>query len=113
MAQLSEETGEVDSSLRAAVSARDAEVAELAAQARGLQATRAEISATIASDLLALYEKIRARSGGIGVARLEGRRCSGCGLEATITDFNKYTGAPADELIRCAECDRILVRRGM
>ncbi|MDR0847877.1 MAG: hypothetical protein LBN10_02340 [Propionibacteriaceae bacterium] len=113
VASLGEEVKEVEAELHAAVDARDAEVGQLASQARGFQATRAQTASAIAPEVLTLYEKIRARSGGVGVARLEGRRCSGCGLEATVTDFNRYTAAPPDELLRCSECDRILVRRAL
>jgi predicted nucleic acid-binding Zn-ribbon protein len=41
---------------------------------------------------------------------LKGRRCTGCGLEANPSDYEHYLAAAADEVLRCEECDRILVR---
>ncbi len=100
----------VERELRELIGARDAEVAALAAEAKGLAQSRTDQAALIPADLLGLYEKIRARSGGVGVAKFENGRCSGCGLEATVADCNRYRQAPADDLVRCAECERILVR---
>jgi len=108
--ELTQTAHEIEQDLRQQVSARDAEVAELAEQAKGLAQARDDQAGQIPAALLALYEKIRARSNGVGVVRFEGRRCLGCGLEATVADYNAYVAAPADEVIRCAECDRILVR---
>ncbi|MDR0488588.1 MAG: C4-type zinc ribbon domain-containing protein [Propionibacteriaceae bacterium] len=100
----------IETDLHAHVDKRDAEVGELAAKAKALAAERVQVAGEIAEDLVGLYEKIRTRSAGIGVGSLQGRRCSGCGLEATVADYNAYLAAPEDQVIRCAECDRILIR---
>jgi len=110
VAALTGEAATVETDLTQALATRDADMAELVDQALQIELKRADLARDIAPDLLGLYDKIRARAGGIGVARFEGRRCLGCALEATVVDFNRYSAAPADELIRCAECDRILVR---
>ena len=60
-------------------------------------------------DLLALYEKLRAQHG-IGAAALRARRCEGCRLEINAADLRDIAGRPADEVVRCPECSRILVR---
>ncbi|MCL2483255.1 MAG: C4-type zinc ribbon domain-containing protein [Propionibacteriaceae bacterium] len=108
--QLTESVDTIEQELREQVDARDAQVGELAGQARALGQTRAETAAQINTALVTLYDKIRTRSSGIGVTRFQGRRCGGCGLEATVADYNTYMNAAPDEVIRCAECDRILVR---
>jgi len=100
----------VDADLRELVAARDAQGADLAGQARALAERRAGLAGTIDPALLGLYEKIRARANGLGAARLDGRRCAACGLEATVADYDRYVAAAPDEVLRCAECDRILVR---
>ena len=64
------------------------------------------------ADLLALYDKIRVRSGGLGAAALRGHRCSGCQLEATPTALAEYAAAAEDDVLRCEECERVLVRVG-
>ncbi|MCL2735429.1 MAG: nucleic acid-binding protein [Propionibacteriaceae bacterium] len=107
---LSSSVGEIEKDLRREVDARDAEVSELSTEAKALSQARAEKADQIETSLLALYEKIRTRSAGVGVAALQGHRCLGCGLEATVADYNAYMAAAADDVIRCAECTRILVR---
>jgi predicted nucleic acid-binding Zn-ribbon protein len=77
---------------------------ELTAQAR------AAVVRDLPGDLLALYERIRASSGGIGAAELTHRRCSGCRLEINTVDLGRFRAAAPDEVLRCEECGRILVR---
>lgn len=62
------------------------------------------------ADLVALYEKVREAAGGIGAARLYQRRCEGCRLELNTTDLNRIRTAAPEEVLRCEECRRILVR---
>ena len=64
----------------------------------------------VGDELVALYEKIRASSGGIGAAALRQRRCEGCRLELNQVDINRIRAAADDEVLRCEECRRILVR---
>lgn len=60
--------------------------------------------------LLDLYEKIRGTSGGVGASLLVGNTCDGCHLSITPAELEKIKAQPADEVIRCEECRRILVR---
>ena len=60
--------------------------------------------------MLALYEKLRASHNGVGAAALHQRRCLGCQLQLNAADLEETRAAPADEVIRCEECGRILVR---
>ncbi|MFZ8926138.1 MAG: zinc ribbon domain-containing protein, partial [Candidatus Nanopelagicales bacterium] len=62
------------------------------------------------TDLLALYDKLRADNGGIGAAALHRGRCEGCRIELTPVDLGRIREAPETEVIRCEECRRILVR---
>ena len=95
----------------AALKARDLDeaVGKLSQEAKDLAATRAPIAAKLPADLLKLYEKHRA-STGLGAAALKAGRCSGCQLQVTVADLDAYRRAPAEQVLRCAECDRILVR---
>ncbi len=89
---------------------RDALLTEIDAEARTAREMRSILSGQIAPDLVALYEKIRAHQGGTGAAALHQRRCQGCRLELNTTDLNRTRDAAEDEVIRCEECRRILVR---
>ncbi len=101
---------EIDDQAAALVASRDkqaGEVTELAATATRERKVTAE---GVPADLLALYERIRTQKGGVGAAVLRQRRCSGCSLELTAADLGSIAKAPTDEVLRCEECDRILVR---
>ena len=89
---------------------RDATWAEIDADTAATQAERDRIGTDLPSDLLALYEKIRANSGGIGAAALRKRRCEGCRLEVDPMSLAQMRSAAPDAVIRCEECRRILVR---
>ena len=106
-------TGERDTLLpeRAAVEARrDAAFAEIDAAASAERAARDALAPTLPEDLVALYEKIRASSGGVGAAALHGGRCEGCHLSFSSVDLARIAKSDPDEVVRCEECRRILVR---
>jgi uncharacterized protein len=89
---------------------RDKALAELEAEAQTERQARTNAAAGIPAALIALYEKIREQSDGVGAARLYQRRCEGCRLSVPPNDLNTIRSAPLDEVIRCEECRRILVR---
>jgi uncharacterized protein len=70
---------------------------------------RAPLVADLPGDLVALYDKIREQSG-IGAALLRFGRCEGCRLDLSGSERARVKGLPADEVVRCEECRRILVR---
>jgi predicted nucleic acid-binding Zn-ribbon protein len=70
---------------------------------------RAPLVADLPADLVALYDKIREQSG-IGAALLRFGRCEGCRLDLSGSERARVKGLPADEVVRCEECRRILVR---
>ena len=106
------ELTEVENSMRALIAARDEQLAVLDADLGTHQGVRAAIASELPADLLALYDRIRVRSGGLGAAALRGHRCSGCQLEATATALAEYAAAADDDVLRCEECERVLVRMG-
>lgn len=90
--------------------ARDEKTGAITAQREEVAAGRAPIVADLSDELLALYERLRAHSGGSGAARLAQRRCEGCRLELNAVDLGRLRSAAPDEVLRCEECGRILVR---
>ena len=60
--------------------------------------------------LLDLYEKIRGNGGGVGAAALVGNKCNGCNLAINAVEMERIKSLAKDELLRCEECRRILVR---
>ena len=64
----------------------------------------------IEKPLLDLYEKIRTNGGGVGAAALVGDKCNGCNLAINAVEMERIKSLSKDELLRCEECRRILVR---
>ena len=103
---------------RAALEARRAElVAELAAAESEIdaaiaaeQSARAEQTAGVPAELLTTYDRLRQRSAGVGAARLVGGSCTGCHLTLPSAEVERIKRLPADEVVFCDSCGRILVR---
>jgi uncharacterized protein len=94
----------------ALTSRRDAAVAEIDEQAAKAAAARATIVPDVPAELLALYDKIRATSGGRGAAELRRGQCGGCREMLSTAELNEIRAAAPDEVVRHEECRRILVR---
>ena len=71
---------------------------------------RSALAGEIEPELLGLYEKIRSSADGIGAARLHTGQCQGCNLTINAADLSKINSLPDDDVVRCEECRRILVR---
>ena len=93
--------------LRAAV---EASSGSLQHDLEQVEAERYAVALDVPEDLRALYERLRAGKGGTGAAALRRRECGGCRLTLNASDLAQIARAPEDEVVRCEECDRILVR---
>ncbi len=93
----------------AAQAAEQAALARLDEERDTIARSRTGVVGGISAELVALYEKIREQTG-MGAAALTQRRCGGCNLELLGADLRRVAGAPEDEVVRCEECRRILVR---
>jgi predicted nucleic acid-binding Zn-ribbon protein len=89
---------------------RDEVLAQLAKDEEFRNSGRVPLVADLPADLVALYDRIRESSGGIGAALLRGGRCEGCRLELSGATRARVRAAEPDEVVRCDECRRILVR---
>ena len=94
----------------AAQTARDEALRQIAQDEEFRSAGRRPLVADLPAELVALYERIREASGGVGAALLRAGRCEGCRLELSGVDRAAVRAAPPDEVLRCEECRRILVR---
>jgi predicted nucleic acid-binding Zn-ribbon protein len=101
---------QVDADLAEATAERDRQLAALDAEMGGLRTDRAEIAPLIPAELLTLYDRIGANHRGVGAAELRQRRCTGCQLEINAADLRAFSAAAEDEVLRCEECGRILIR---
>jgi len=99
-----------DAKLEVLSTSRDKQLSELAVNVKNLKEERTMIAGKIATEFLALYEKLRTSNEGVGAAAIVRKRCSGCHLDLTAIDAEKFKQAPADDVLRCEECRRILIR---
>ncbi|MCV7015982.1 zinc ribbon domain-containing protein [Mycolicibacterium madagascariense] len=100
---------ELQTQLAAARAARDAALVLIDEARHQATERRAEVSASVDADLVALYERQRA-GGGVGAGRLQGGRCGACRIEIDRGELARISAAPEDEVLRCPECSAILVR---
>ena len=89
---------------------RDQSLAEISKEEEFKKGARQPLAADLPADLINLYDRIRDTSGGLGAALLRAGRCGGCRLELYGSELARVKGAPADEVVRCEECRRIMVR---
>lgn len=99
----------ITAKIEAAEVSRDAKIIEIDKEAAEVIAERALIADKVPDDLTALYDKLR-KQYGTGAAPLVARRCEGCRLEINGADLRDIAEKPSNEVIRCPECTRILVR---
>lgn len=90
---------------------RDEALEQIEKQRDQRTAQRDAIAAGLDPALVQLYERQRAASG-VGAARLLGRRCGACRIELDRGELARISAAPEDEVVRCPECQAILLRLG-
>ena len=100
----------IDTEVATLEAVRAQKASDLDAGIAAVAAERQEAVAGMPEDLMALYEKLRASKGGVGAAMLRRKECQGCRLTLNAADLAVIAAKPADEVVRCEECDRILVR---
>ncbi len=107
----------IDAKVGEVIAKRDSALSEIARQEGEIDAEmsaestrRDEAAQVVPTELLTHYEGIRSDAGGVGVARFSGSRCEGCHLKLSAVEADKIKRAPADEIVTCGSCGRILVR---
>jgi uncharacterized protein len=85
-------------------------LAAIHTELEGIETDRKATAQSVIAELLALYEKIRESSHGIGAAALSGNQCKGCNLALNTVELQRISGLAEDEVVRCEECRCILVR---
>jgi uncharacterized protein len=104
------ERATISTDVDAVTARRDVALADIAELSGTATQRRATVVADEPADLVDLYEKLRAQHGGVGAAALRRGQCQGCHLSLNTVDLNAIRAAGADEVLRCEECRRILVR---
>jgi predicted nucleic acid-binding Zn-ribbon protein len=110
VAELARNLAQIADQRNAAERARDEVFAEIDDAVVKRTAERTELAANLPADLLALYDRVRESSGGVGAAMLRQRRCEGCRLELAGSELSAVRTAKPEEVLRCENCRRILIR---
>lgn len=100
---------ELDAASALAADALTAVEADLDREVAALTVARSEVVARLEGGVLSDYERRRARHGGVAVAHLEGRRCSGCNLDLSSGELEQVRATPPGEIADCPQCGRILI----
>ena len=110
LSAISIEADRTGAELERETSARDAAVQVIDVEADSLREARHELAGQVPDSLRDLYDKVRSQHGGLGAAALRARRCEGCHLEINGADLRELGQTPDDDVLRCPECSRILIR---
>jgi hypothetical protein len=109
-----EKLGAQQAKLDEAAGALLAEVAEaeseIEAEIAAERTVREAAAADVDDELLAEYDGMRKRYGGIAIARLVGTTCQGCHLSLSAVEVDRIRKMSLDERVTCEECGRLLVR---
>ncbi|WP_084103345.1 zinc ribbon domain-containing protein [Demequina sp. NBRC 110056] len=103
-AEIATRRGELEQELAVEEQAIDEQVADAKAE-------RVRAAEGIDAALVSLYERLRDQHGGVGAAALQGSQCLGCHMSLNPADLRAIEAAAPDQVVRCEECGRILVRK--
>lgn len=101
---------ETTGKLSTLVQTRDDLFADIDFEVNSLTNQRTEIANGLPTDLIALYDKIRADQGGVGAALIHRGSCQGCHITIDAQEIDQIRKMSADAIARCDQCRRILVR---
>jgi uncharacterized protein len=88
---------------------RDAALVEIDRDLEAQRAAREALAPNVGEELRGLYDQLRARHGGVGVAALVGDTCQGCRVSISPVELAAVRRQPAEQIKRCENCRRILV----
>jgi hypothetical protein len=109
LAALVPRRADLEAGLEAARAREAAAVAVVDAELAALARERANALEGVGAELQRRYEALRSRLGGIGLARVVERRCSGCNLLLPSAELEELRRLAAGEAGECSQCGRLLV----
>lgn len=91
-----------------ATARRDSASTEIASELSSNEAERAGIAPALPEEVVELYDELRLKKDGVGVAPLEGGVCKGCNVKLSpmAVDAIKRSSVA---IVRCENCRRLLV----
>jgi predicted nucleic acid-binding Zn-ribbon protein len=110
LARVVSELSAIEDEVAKATTARDAAAADITAQQGTSRTEREALVGDVPEPLLTLYDRLRAQREGVGAGAIQHGRCGGCRLDIGAAELARIAAAPSDEVLRCEECNRILLR---
>ncbi len=107
---LTAQLADTDAEIEKLTASRDARLVEIDRELAEVESQRGPAVTGLPDDLVSLYDRLRESKGGVGAALLRARSCSGCNLDLDHAELATIRAAAEDDVIRCDECSRILVR---
>ena len=107
---LRQEVTDAETTMAELMAERDRRAVEIDASLAEIVAQREPAVEGLPEDLLALYERLRGSKNGVGAAELRARECTGCRLSIDSAELDLIRTTSSDTVVRCEECQRILVR---
>ena len=102
--ELKAKESELANKVAEAAVAKDAALSQIDSEMKAAIAAKSELLPQIDKALADLYAKV-------GAAKLTNGQCLGCNLAINAGDLSKLMALPQEEVARCEECRRILVRQ--
>ncbi|WP_413452818.1 hypothetical protein AA0Y32_08780 [Georgenia phoenicis] len=110
LAELGEQEAAIAADVARHVATRDAEWATIDGQLESVAKERAAAAAQIDAGLLALYDRVRERTGGLAAVALYGSRTEGTQLDFSLTELDAIHSAPAEQVVQHEDYGYIIVR---
>lgn len=100
----------IEADIQAREAERDAAFTDLDAELDKVRAEREALAASLDGGLVAEYERVRARTGGLGVVGLRGTRTEPLSLDMSLTELDAIRSARPDEIVQSEDYGYIIVR---
>lgn len=110
LAELGEQEAAIAADIARHVAARDAEWSTIDGQLESVARERAAAAERTDAGLLALYDRIRERTGGLAAVALYGSRTEGTQLDFSLTELDAIHAAPAEQVVQHEDYGYIIVR---
>ncbi|AYD89708.1 hypothetical protein D4740_00255 [Actinomyces sp. 2119] len=108
--RLAQEEQDIRAAGRQLTAERDERLAQLDQERAAVEDQRSDVVGGIDAELLAEYEEVRSRTGGLGAVALRAGRIEGGSLEISPQEYARFASAPEDAVLRAEENDVIVVR---
>ncbi|WP_152191795.1 zinc ribbon domain-containing protein [Georgenia satyanarayanai] len=110
LAELGEQEAAIAADIARHVAARDTEWGTIDGQLESVARERAAAAEQTDAGLLALYERVRERTGGLAAVALYGSRTEGTQLDFSLTELDAIHSAPAEQVVQHEDYGYIIVR---